>query len=64
MLYYDNIDIREGIYVAKSSNSKECIISHYWFFHHGFKFQDSICNGCHNLAMLCVNISGIAINHY
>ena len=28
---------------------------------HGFKFQDSVCNGCHNLTMLSVNISDIAI---
>ena len=25
------------------------------------KFQDSVCNGCHNLTMLSVNISNIAI---
>ena len=28
---------------------------------HGFKFQDSVCNGCHDLTMLSVNISDIAI---
>ena len=27
----------------------------------GFKFQDSVCNGCHGLTMLSVNISDIAI---
>ena len=26
-----------------------------------FKFQNSICNGCHDLTMLCLNISNIAI---
>ena len=31
------------------------------FFNHGFKFQDTICNGCHDLTMLSVNISDIAI---
>ena len=34
---------------------------HYWFFNHGFKFQDYVCNGCHDLTMLSVNISDIAI---
>ena len=29
-------------------------------FNHGFKFQNSICNGCHNLTMLCLNLSDIA----
>ena len=35
--------------------------SHYWFFNHGFKFQDSICNVCHDLTMLSLNIRDIAI---
>ena len=33
----------------------------YWFFNHGFKVQDSVCNGCHDLTMLFLNISNIAI---
>ena len=33
----------------------------YWFFNHGFKFDDSVCNGCHDLIILCLNISDIAI---
>ena len=24
-------------------------IFHHWFFNHGFKFQDYICNECHDL---------------
>ena len=31
------------------------------FFNHRFKFQDSVCNGCHDLTMLNVNISNISI---
>ena len=37
------------------------MICRYWFFNHGLKFQDFVCNGCHNLTMLIVNISDIAI---
>ena len=37
------------------------MICHYWFFNHGLKFQDSACNVCHDLTMLSVNISDIAI---
>ena len=37
------------------------MICHYWFFNHGLKFQDSVCNVCHDLTMLSVNISDIAI---
>ena len=28
---------------------------------HGFKFQYSVCNGCLDLSMLCLNINDIAI---
>ena len=31
------------------------------FFNRGLKFQDSVCNGCHDLTKLNVNISDIAI---
>ena len=33
----------------------------YWVFSHGFEFQDSVCNSCHDLMMLCLNISDNAI---
>ena len=29
-------------------------------FNHGFKFEDSVCNGYHDLTILCLNISDIA----
>ena len=61
MLYYDRIDSREGIDPIKSNRSKKCMICHYWFFNHGCKFQNSLCNGCHDLTMLSVNISDNAI---
>ena len=62
MLYYNRIDISEGIDPTKSNRSNECMNCHYWFFNHGFKFQDSVCNGCHDLSILSVNISNIAIS--
>ena len=54
MLYYNRIDISQGIDLVKSNNSKECMICH-CFLNHGFEFQDSVCNGCHDLTMLSVN---------
>ena len=53
MLYDDRIDISEVIDLDKSNNSKLCMICHYWFFNHGFKYQDSVCNGCHDLDVKC-----------
>ena len=37
------------------------MICHYCFFNQGFKFQDCVCNICHDLMMFCLNIRGIAI---
>ena len=59
MLFYVRTDISEGIDVTKSSDSKECTICHYWYFKHGFKFQKSFYNGCHDLLMLSLDISDI-----
>ena len=61
MLYYYRIDISERIDLAKSNNSKECMICHYWLFNYGFVFQDYVCSGYLDLTMLCLNISNITI---
>ena len=61
MLYFDRRSLSNGIDPAKSNHSKLCTICHYWFFNHGFKYQDSVCDGCHDLLMLCVNIRDISI---
>ena len=49
MLYYVRTYLSERIDVSKSNNSKECAICHNWYLKHGFKFQKSFCNGCHDL---------------
>ena len=61
MLYYERIDISEGIDLTKRNKSKECMICHYWYFNRGFKFQDSVCNGCHDLTVLCISVSDVII---
>ena len=61
MLYYHRIDIKERTDPNKSNKNRKCMICHYWFFNHGFKFQDHVCNDCHDLTMLCLNITDIAI---
>ena len=61
MLYYNRFDLSEGANIAKSNNSKECTVCHCWFFNHGFKIQDSVCDSCHDLTMLFLNIHGTAI---
>ena len=62
MLYYDRIDVSDGIHVDKTIESKECNILHYWYFlNKGFKFQSYVCNRSHNLLMMSMNLSNIAI---
>ena len=61
MVYYEKIDISTQTDLAISNNSKECMICHYWLFSYGFQFQDHVCNDCHDLTMLSVDISDIAI---
>ena len=62
MLYYDRIDVPKGIDINKISASEECDICHYWYFlNNGFKFQPYACNRCHDLQMMTMNLSDIAI---
>ena len=62
MLYFDRIDVSEGISVNKTSTSKECDIFRYWYFlNFGFKPQSNVCNRCHDLLMMFMNLSNIAI---
>ena len=62
MLYYDRIDVSEGIGVNKTSESKKCDICHYqYFLDKGFTFQQNVCNVCHDLLMMYMNLSDIAI---
>ena len=61
MLYFNKIDVSEGIDVNTTSASKECDICHYcYFLNYSFKFQPNVCNRCHDLLM-SMNLSNIAI---
>ena len=62
MLYFERIDTPERIDVNKTSDSKECDICNYWYFlDKGFKFQSYVCNRCHGLVMMSLNLSNISI---
>ena len=61
-LYFDRIDVFERNVVNKSSKSKVCDICHYLdFLSKGFKFQLYVCNKCHDLLMMSMNLSNISI---
>ena len=62
MIYFDRIDVTEGIDVKKTSASNECDICHYWYFsNYSFKFQPNVCNSCHNLLRISMKLSVVAI---
>ena len=62
MLYYNRIDVSEGIDINKTSAPRECDICHYWYFlNKGFKFQTYVCNRSHDLLMMSMNLDNIAI---
>ena len=63
MLYFDRsgIDVSEEIDVNKTSASKECDTCHYcYFLYYSFKFQPNVCNRCHDLLMMSMNLCDIA----
>ena len=62
MLYFDRIDISKGIDINKTSASKECDIFHHWYFlNYSFKFQSNVCNRWHDLLIMSMNFTDIAI---
>ena len=62
MLQYERVDVSEGIDVNKTSLWKECELCHYWFFKDiEFKFEEHICNECHDLLTMPYLLENIAI---
>ena len=62
MLCFDRTNISEGIDVNKTSPSKECYNCHYWYFlKYSFKFKSNVCNRYHDLLMMYMKLSEIAI---
>ena len=57
MLYFDTIEVSEGIDVNKTIASKECDICHYcYFLNYSFKFQPNVCNISHDFLMMFMNL--------
>ena len=65
MLYFSRIDVSQGNDVNKTSESNECDICHYrYFLNYSFKFQPNVCNRCHNLLIMSINLSDVAILNF
>ena len=62
MLEYDRVYISEGINVNKTNLWKECDIWHYWCFKDvGFKYENYLCNGCHDLMQKAMSFNNVAM---
>ena len=63
MNYKDvHITIYNNIIYNKISASKECELCHYWFFKDvRFKFEEHVCNRCHDLLTMAYSLKNIAI---
>ena len=62
MLRYQKIRASEVIDVNKTSASKECELCHCWFFKDiGSKFEEHVCNKCHDLLTIAHSLKDIAI---
>ena len=61
MLRSQKIDGSDRIDVNKASASKECGLCHYLFKDVGFKFEEHVCNGCHDLLTMTHSLKNTAI---
>ena len=62
MLHYEKLDVSEGIDINETSASKECMLSHYWYFKDvRFKFEPHVCNKCHYALMSAYELKNISI---
>ena len=65
MLEYDRIDISEGVDINKTNTSKECDVSHYWYFlDKNFNYEPYLCNGWHDLMPKAINFNDVVIVLY
>ena len=62
MLFYDRVDISEGININQTSALRKCNICRYcYFLSYSLMFQPNVCNRCHFLIM-SINLSDITIS--
>ena len=63
MLHYERIiDVSVGIDVNDTSESKQCDICRYWYIlDKGFKLHPDVCKECHDVLLMSMSLSDIAI---
>ena len=62
MLQYEKNDVSEGIDVNKTSSSEEFELCQYSYFKDvRFKFEERVCNRCHDSLTMDYSLENIAI---
>ena len=62
MIYYDKIDVFEGIDVNKTNGSWKCNIFCYCFLiNKSFTLQTYVCNVCYHLLMMFTNLDDLVL---
>ena len=62
MLQDEKNDVSEGIYINKTCLPKESDLCHYWFSKDvGLKFEEYVCNRCHNSLTMAYSLENIGI---
>ena len=62
MLQYDRINVSEETDINKTSESKKCMVCHYWYFKDiGYKSKLYFWNDCHAVSMMAYELKNIAI---
>ena len=62
MLYFDRTDVCKRFGVKKTKASNECDVCHYWYFlNYSFKFQPNVYNRWHDLLVMPMKLSDIAL---
>ena len=62
MLQYEKFDASEGIDANKTSALRKCVLCHYWVFKDvEFKFEEHVCNRCHDLLTMAYSLKTLAI---
>ena len=61
-MQYEKVSVSQGIDTDKTSTSKEWMLCHYWYFKNvAFKFEQNVCNKCHDVLITPYELKNIAI---
>ena len=62
MLYITKLIFLKVLMLIRQMLLRNLLYRHYYYFlDEGFKFQSTVCNGCHDVLMMSIDINNTAI---